>query len=447
MVEFGVWSTLLLIGSLHGLVVALLLFRAPRNRAANRFLGALLIGVVLMITPYTIGYAGFYDAYPWLSFAPFYWQLAFGPLLYLHVHGLGAGTAPRRWALHLIPGAAQGAYYFVAFCLPLQSKWDWNERAHEPYIAPTLHAATLLSLSLYGLMAWRRYRRYQGWLEANSAQREDLHLGWVRGFLIAIAAVAALYAGYRIVGAVVTPLNYFDYFPVYIVLSLLVYYLGIEGLRHADLRLPIMHGPETASDMAHAPDPYAPDPHLPDARAASDLHTSPSTESADLDGTTAAVIEEDMRSDGAISANERDWRALGETWSARVADAGWWREPELSLADLARRLGTNTQYLSRALNDGLGVNFSQFVNALRVAEAQRRLRGGGGASDPPAEITTLALEVGFGSKASFNRAFRAHTGLTPSAYRDACAGDPGRESVGDPAGESAGDPAPPRLNS
>ncbi|MBP6750868.1 MAG: helix-turn-helix transcriptional regulator [Xanthomonadaceae bacterium] len=384
-IEFGTWSTLLGLGSLHGLIVAGLLFKAKRNTSANRFLAALLVGTVLMITPYTIGYAGFYDVYPWLTFAPFYWQLAFGPLLYFYVRRLGEDASPPRWRWHFLPAALQGAYYGVAFSLPLQTKWAWNAAGHEPYVAPLLNAAILISLSAYWWRAFGRYRAHQAWLEANSARREELHLGWLRGFLWAVAAVVALRAGFQMVDGLVADLNYFDYFPFYLALSLLVYYLGIEGWRHAGIALPTM------STAAHS---------------APVGETAPTT---DLSPTP-----------------ERDWRALGERWSARVAEAGWWREPDLNLADLARRLGTNTQYLSRALNDGLGLSFSQFVNRLRIEEAKRRLseapRGRDGA-----DITTIALEVGFGSKASFNRAFRALVGATPSEYR--------ADSHGTPTGE------------
>jgi AraC-like DNA-binding protein len=37
-------------------------------------------------------------------------------------------------------------------------------------------------------------------------------------------------------------------------------------------------------------------------------------------------------------------------------------------------------------------------------------------------ILTIALDAGFGSIGPFNRAFKAHTGLTPSEYRRARAG-------------------------
>jgi AraC-like DNA-binding protein len=374
MIKFGMWSTLLLVGSLHGLVIASLLVAAPRNRTSNRFLAALLCGVVLMITPYTIGYAGFYDAYPWLTFAPFQWQLAFGPLLYFYVRQLDGGPLPPRWAWHFAPAVLQGLYYAVLFALPLSAKWAWDENGHGPFVMPALNIAILFSISVYWWLAWRRYRDDQRWLEANSARREELRLGWLRGFLCAVAFVVVLNAGFQAVDRWVGALDYYDYFPFYLVLSLLVYYLGIEGWRHALITFPA----RSAGDVAPA----------------SDEHETPP------------------------AVTPRDWHGLGERWARQVTTAGWWREPDLALADLARRLGTNTQYLSRALNEGLGVSFSAFVNGLRVDEAKRLLDG-------TADVLSIALEVGFGSKSSFNRAFQAHAGMTPSAWRT-------RQRVSDP---------------
>jgi AraC-like DNA-binding protein len=117
-------------------------------------------------------------------------------------------------------------------------------------------------------------------------------------------------------------------------------------------------------------------------------------------------------SEPTTSAPERDWRALGQRWAQRVMTDGWWKEPELALADVAQRLGTNTRYLSRAFNEGLGQSFSELINRQRVEEAKRRLVSDG-------EVLAIALEVGFSSKASFNRAFRAYAGCTPTEYRNA----------------------------
>jgi AraC-like DNA-binding protein len=111
------------------------------------------------------------------------------------------------------------------------------------------------------------------------------------------------------------------------------------------------------------------------------------------------------------SPEERDWHAQGVTWLTRLEGAGWWRDPELDLDRLARLLGTNTTHLSKALNEGHG-GFAECLGRLRAGAVARALDDG---SDK--DLLGLALECGFGSKASFNRVFRAQFGMSPSAYR------------------------------
>lgn len=50
-IEFGVLSISLLVGTAQGLVLALMLWRAPANRAANRWLALLILAVSALITP------------------------------------------------------------------------------------------------------------------------------------------------------------------------------------------------------------------------------------------------------------------------------------------------------------------------------------------------------------------------------------------------------------
>lgn len=61
MIEFGVLSISLMVGTAQGLVLALMLWRVVINRAANRWLALLIVAVAALITPYIIGFAGFYD--------------------------------------------------------------------------------------------------------------------------------------------------------------------------------------------------------------------------------------------------------------------------------------------------------------------------------------------------------------------------------------------------
>ncbi len=383
MIRFGMWSTLLLVGSLHGVVIAALLLASVRRRPANLFLALLLVAVVLMITPYTLGYAGVYDAAPWLTFAPFYWQLAFGPLLYLFVRQLAHRQLPRGWAWHFLPAALEGGYYLALFVQPLETKWRWNETRHLPVLLPLIGAASLGSLAIYWALALRQHRRYQHWLSDRVAHAEELRLRWIDGFLWAIAALGVVAAGFLAVDRWRLPLDYYDYFPMYVATVVLVYFLGVEGWRNAHLQFPPMDAPAPAAPLA---------PAIADAAATDDAPSA------------AADLADDQRTIG------RDWSALGQEFAARTAAGGWWREPELSATDLARRLGTNLNYLSRALNEGLGQNFAEFINRQRVAAACELLRG-------PGDILAIALAVGFGSKASFNRAFKAYAGMTPSAFR------------------------------
>ncbi|MFY2764813.1 helix-turn-helix domain-containing protein [Arenimonas sp. MALMAid1274] len=377
--SLGPWSTLLLVGSLHGLAVAALLLRAPANRIANRCLAALMGVVVLLVTPYTIGYAGAYDAYPWLTFAPFFWELAIGPLLWLYVRQLAVPDLPSRWGWHFLPAALQGLYYLVLFTWPLQAKWDWSDQVHEPWVVPVETLLVHASMAVYFVLALRAFRGYQAWLEQHSGAREEWRLPWLRGFLVAMGAVILMRLAHTVLQLAWRPLDYFDEFPMYVGFVAVLYYLGIEGWRHARDPYP-----------AWRPDP----PPLP----ASDLD--------EPDAPAASSLERPAT----VPASGKDWAALGQKVAGQVQAAQWWREPDLSLPELARRVGTNTHYLSRAINEGLGQSFSDFINRFRVAEAQQRLQG-------DEDILAIAMAVGFGSKASFNRVFRAMAGESPSAFR------------------------------
>jgi AraC-like DNA-binding protein len=96
------------------------------------------------------------------------------------------------------------------------------------------------------------------------------------------------------------------------------------------------------------------------------------------------------------------------------------REPDLSIATLSQKLDIPEYRLRHLINRQLGHrNFSAFVNSYRLAEAEAALSDPSQAGVP---ILTIALDAGFGSIGPFNRAFKAHTGLTPSEYRRARVG-------------------------
>lgn len=98
-----------------------------------------------------------------------------------------------------------------------------------------------------------------------------------------------------------------------------------------------------------------------------------------------------------------------------MAEERPYREEGLTIAALALRLKVPEHKLRRLINQGLGYrNFNDFLNRWRLAEVKAALADPAQAQVP---VATIALDAGFGSLGPFNRAFKAETGLTPSAYR------------------------------
>ncbi len=361
MITFGVLSISLLAGTLQGLVLAVLLWRSPANRAANRWLALLILAVAALIIPYIIGFAGFYDAWPWLSFAPFSYTLAFGPLLWLHAASL-TGRAPALVWPHFVAVAVQFAADALVFPLPLATKNWWDGVAMAPIIAPVLRVASFVSLAVYGRLAWVAWADYRRWLGENVTDAVDFNPDWLRNFLLALGLVGLVWLGFFIANLRDPARDYFDQFWLYLIFSGLVIYLGVEGWRHAAMRYP----------------QPTPTPELPPPAG-------------------------------------KDWAALGRRFEAEIEAQALWQDPDLTAASLARALGTNANYLARAFNEGLGLNFNALINRRRVRAVQAWLAD-------PAEtraILTMAMDAGFRSKASFNRAFAEHAGMTPSQARGA----------------------------
>ncbi len=86
------------------------------------------------------------------------------------------------------------------------------------------------------------------------------------------------------------------------------------------------------------------------------------------------------------------------------------REP-LTLEQVARELGVSRYYLSRMFSQKVGSGFNSYVNSLRVGLAQHLLE------NPALPVAQVALECGFESLRTFNRAFQEQVGTTPREFR------------------------------
>lgn len=90
-------------------------------------------------------------------------------------------------------------------------------------------------------------------------------------------------------------------------------------------------------------------------------------------------------------------------------------QDNLSLKKLSESISESENHISETLSQFLDTKFFQFVNCFRVEEAKKALHN----SDKL--ITSIAYEVGFNSKSTFNTAFKKLVGHSPSAYRKSLA--------------------------
>lgn len=91
-----------------------------------------------------------------------------------------------------------------------------------------------------------------------------------------------------------------------------------------------------------------------------------------------------------------------------------YRDENISLQLLSDKSDIPPHYLSQIINEKMNKNFISLINGLRIEEAKKRLVD---PKDRHLSILGIAFEVGFNSKAAFNRAFKKHTNMTPSEYK------------------------------
>ncbi len=90
-------------------------------------------------------------------------------------------------------------------------------------------------------------------------------------------------------------------------------------------------------------------------------------------------------------------------------------QPGLTIGELATKVSMQEYRLRRLINQKLHYrNFNQYLNQYRIAEAAKRLQD---PTESDVAISTIALDVGYASLSSFNKAFKELQGVTPTIFR------------------------------
>ncbi|MBX2817177.1 MAG: helix-turn-helix domain-containing protein [Saprospiraceae bacterium] len=90
------------------------------------------------------------------------------------------------------------------------------------------------------------------------------------------------------------------------------------------------------------------------------------------------------------------------------------RDPNLKIGQLAKRLKISSHLLSQFINENFGKNFSALVNEHRIKDACAMIK-----TDSNLTLEAIGYECGFNSRSTFYAAFRKAIGTTPAKYRAA----------------------------
>ncbi len=354
--------------------LALPLLALARQRPATAWLAGLV---------FCLGALSFCDS--WVLRIPLFglfdWPVAaMGAFYYCYVRALtGFGNGARQ-ALHFVPALAAAAVF----------AWLHRERVALPDgVYPTLAwgrvwqavvvASQAVTVAYMVAVLWRlrQHRRRVRECYSATADRDLRWLAWLTAASLALlmawlpaTALGGAWSDVLRDGRV-----------------LLLCFIGWYGLRQAPVFVPaIGTAPAAAAPVVVvAPDPIS--------------TASPERAKYARSGMTRAAEE-----------------LIAVRLAQRMDVNRDYLEPDITLAQLADRIGASPQWLSQYLNHVQGESFFDYINGLRVAEVQRVLRESGETRRP---LLELAFAAGFNSKSTFNAAFKKRTGSAPSAWRSA----------------------------
>ena len=136
-----------------------------------------------------------------------------------------------------------------------------------------------------------------------------------------------------------------------------------------------------------------------------------------IDTLPEELVVEVREADESISVADREW--LDKLKNCMQQEA-YYRNNDLTIRSLSEHLAIPEHHLRRLINKQLGYrNFNDYLNRFRVGDATERLSDPSQARLP---ITTIAIESGFASLTTFNKAFKGLKDMTPSEFRRSATG-------------------------
>jgi len=375
-------SLIILFGIVQGFFLGflLILMRSP-NRRANRVLGYLFFCFSLSISHFFLLRTGLYETMPFLVRSSFPFLFLFGPLYYYYVRILTDRTVVlgrTKW-LHGIPFALSWGYNIPFLLLGRDEQLRFIHSLYDPiwiHMGLVMGAVQVVHVFIYIAIILKLLSRYDEQIKRTKSSIEKINLQWLRTGTIGFIGVFGLIFLLVLLQASGIPTLSFYSVAVPIIVSIVIYALGVLGLRQPEI--------------------FSPAEILPAEMLASEAKQEKKYERSSL--------------------TDEQARELAGRIQTFMMDRRPHLDAELTLPSLAEQLSMPAHHLSQIINSHFDSNFFDYVNMHRVEEAKRLLHD---ASKSHYTIFALAQEAGFNSKTAFNAAFKRLTGVTPSVFRAA----------------------------
>ncbi len=391
---FSAYSTPLLFGFLQAWIYALLLWVRGRReeRLSDTLLGWVLVALAFEVWIYMLGFGGIEIFWQRLNFFPRTLSFLLPPLFYFYLRAqFDAGFRFRpRDAWHALPFVVDTLYRVAVFAQGRTFVQDWEMNIHNNGIDDLEFIGGNVQHFLYLYWSFQLYRAYRDWTKTQFSDTEPVSFRWFRNFLVALAVTMVINLTVTLVD-LWFDLDFWHDWWGNLVGVLLIYYVSIQGYAQPQIANKLYFNPEK------------------------DLITG----SIEEEVQTPIVIGTDSVEPVVVSASNLAKPRLPDLPErlahllTYMANEKPHLDADLSLTNLARRLHSNPVVLSQIINIGTGQNFNDFVNSYRIEEFKQQVRNPANAH---LSFLGLALDCGFNSKATFNRAFKKFTGLSPKEF-------------------------------
>ena len=374
--SFNQKSSLLLIFFFQGIVFSIILLRngIVNQHISSKWLSFLLFLLSLYIAPYMLGYAGWYGMQPYrgiLFFIPFMQVLLIGPVVFFYIRSLLYANfkyQKKDW-LHFIPAILYMLYSIVVFVTDyfILDDYYFYADGRDKDLKTWYQLTGLISMIAYLGYSLKNYLNYKKAIFNTVSFADSILFKWIQNFLFAFLTLLIL----RILFFILNPQweEFGSQFWYYISFSFVLAYIAINGYAQAV-----------------------------------------KTTSFFTDEINEETIEEQEEKEVSNAIDVDSWK---EKLEHLLTVEKAYTNPKLSLANIAKALETNTKTVSTTINIGYQKNFNDFVNDYRIQAVKRKIDAN---EHEKSTLLGLALDCGFNSKATFNRAFKKNTSLTPKQY-------------------------------